>query len=184
MLIKGLLTTLFTSLSLAGCAHVISDAMLQEVDREIAFQKLGEEASRFEGTSVLLGGVIVETTAQKNGTLLEIYQTKIDRFGHPFNVDLSLGRFLAFYDGFLDGAIYRPGRKVTLVGRVEGQRSKPLGKVDYSYPYLLIREIYLFKEPERDNLGLYPWGYQPYWYGGWHDPYWSSYHRYHRRGLR
>lgn len=64
--------------------------------------------------------------------------------GRPKDVDDSDGRFLALYDGYLDTAIYTRGREVAVAGDIRGKKVLPLGQIDYTYPFIFIKEIHLF----------------------------------------
>jgi outer membrane lipoprotein len=169
--------SLLTVIFLAGCAHIISRETLKEVDRGITFEQLVKDPMKYNGKTVLLGGVIVKTENRKDGTLLELYQTDLDGYGQPVNPDDSEGRFLAMDKRFLDGEIYREGRRVTLAGVVSGIQVVKLGEIDYSCPYIDIKEIYLWKE-QRIEYGPRYRGYRdPYWMWGypwhpWYYPYW------------
>jgi len=92
-----------------GCAHVISKEIRSAVDEEITFGELRRDPTAYRGKTVLFGGVIVRSLIEKEGTLLELYQTRVNREGKPIDLDRSEGRFLAFYEGFLDNEIYRNG---------------------------------------------------------------------------
>jgi outer membrane lipoprotein len=174
-MIAGILLMAF---SLAGCAHIISQETLKEVDREISFEQLIRDPMKFNGKTVLLGGVIVKTENRKDGTLLELYQTNLDSYGQPINADHSEGRFLAMDKRFLDSEIYRAGRKVTVAGVVTGVEVIKLGEIDYSCPYIVTKEIYLWKEQPPDRyVPRYRDYWDPYWGWGypwyrWYSPYW------------
>jgi len=160
---------------ISGCAHVISEDILREVNTETAFAELQKAPQDYQGKMVLLGGIVVKTVNKKDGTLLEMYQTELDRYGMPINIDFSLGRFLVYYKGFLDGEIYRNGRKVTIVGIVQGEEVIRLGEIDYPCPYLVVKEIHLWREEQPYAYAPYPfglWGPWPChpWYQ-WRDPY-------------
>jgi outer membrane lipoprotein len=176
---KILLVIILLTLT-TGCAHVISKEVRREVDPGVTFEMLRRDPSAFRGKVVLLGGVIVSAVNEKDGTLLELYQTRMDGMGTPIDVDRSSGRFLALYKGFLDGEIYRKGRRMTIAGVAEGEKVKRLGDIDYRYPYLVVKEIHLWKEePVRRYDPFYdPWG--PRWWGPWGpwgpwDPWWGPY---------
>ena len=172
---------------LSGCVHAVSRNVLQEVDREITFSALLNDPIAYKGRVVLLGGVIVSTINKQEGTLLEVYETRLDREGRPTDIDRSEGRFLALYEGFLDSEIYAAGRQVTIAGTVQGEKIQPLGEVEYRYPYLLVKEIHLWKEEkpvqhEPYAWGLwydpwYPWG--PWGFWGWHSWYYPRYYPRH-----
>ncbi|MFO7602019.1 MAG: Slp family lipoprotein [Candidatus Desulfacyla sp.] len=167
----GVLMVITSVVSGLGCAHVISKDALKEVNRDIPFAQLLKDPMSYQGQMVLLGGVIVRTTYDQAGTLLEIYQTEMDWEEKPVNIDVSEGRFLALYKGFLDSEIYKEGRKVTIAGVVTGVRTSKLGEIDYHYPSLLIREIHLWKKEIKETCDpylWYPWGM----WGTWYYPYW------------
>jgi outer membrane lipoprotein len=178
---KRLFISLLVLSLLSGCAHTISRGALKEVDTKITFAALLKDPSAYAGKVVLLGGVIVNTINKEEGTLLEIYQTALDREGTPVNTDVSEGRFLALYPGFLDNEIYRPGRKVTLTGTVLGAKVQQLGEIKYQYPYLVVKELHLMKVEKYAEYPQYDvsfWG--GWWYPwGWGYPYGWGYHGYH-----
>jgi outer membrane lipoprotein len=162
----------------SGCATVISKDVLREVNRDISFGDLRKDPTEYIGEMVLLGGVIVKVTYKEDGTLLEIYQTAIDDQEEPVHLDVSQGRFLARYKGFLESGIYGKGRKVTIAGTVEGVRVLKIGGLDYHYPYLFIKEIHLWEKEQKvyEPYPWYPmgrrgpwgpWGYPYYGYGPW-----------------
>lgn len=162
----------------SGCAHVISQDILQEVNTEITFTELRKAPEDYQGKVVLLGGVIVKTVSKKEGSLLEIYQTELDRRGRPINTDVSQGRFLALYEGLLDSEIYRRGRKVTIVGVVKGKEVIRLGEIDYLCAYLVVKEIHLWEEETPRAYAPYPWGFRdPWWWYPWYrcDYCWTPY---------
>ncbi|MBW1797335.1 MAG: Slp family lipoprotein, partial [Deltaproteobacteria bacterium] len=157
--------------------------VLEEVNRDITFAELRKNPEAYEGKVIILGGVIVKSLNKKNGTLLEIYQTEMESGGMPIHPDVSGGRFLALYEGFLDSEIYRAGRKVTIAGSVRGKKVKKLGQVDYQYPYLIIKEMHLWEEDkwrrhEPYPYPLYPWGFWDPWRRySWH-PFYGPYRSY------
>jgi outer membrane lipoprotein len=164
-IMKRLLFFGITLVFVSGCVHAISRGVLKEVDREITFAALIKDPNAYQGRVVLLGGVIVKTVNKQEGTLLEIYQTSLNREGKPTDTDRSEGRFLALYQGFLDSEIYKQGRKVTIAGTVQGERVQLLGEIEYRYPYLIINELHLWVEEEPVQYEPYPW--YP-WYDPWH----------------
>lgn len=160
----------------SGCAHVISEDVLKEVNAGINFAELLKNPLAYQGEMVLLGGVIVKVIYKQERTLLQIYQTEMDCEERPVNLDVSGGRFLAEYKGFLDREIYRKGREVTVAGKIKGVKVMRLGEIDYHYPYILIKEIHLWKEIQPQIYDPYPWypiGPWGMWgpWGPWYYPY-------------
>jgi outer membrane lipoprotein len=182
---KKIFMLLIVLVFLSGCTHAISRGVRKEVDKEITFSALIKDPNAYQGKVVLQGGVIVNTINKEEGTLLEIYQTRLDSEGRPTNTDRSEGRFLALYEGYLDSEIYKKGRQVAVAGAVQGEKVQLLGEIEYHYPYLLVKEIHLWKKEEPVVYEPYPWGvwyYDPWGPWGWYHPWWyhRHYHRHHR----
>lgn len=143
---KRLFLILF-ALSLSGCAHVISQELRQKVDKELTPISLFKEPDVYKGRIVMLGGIIISSINTEEGTYIEVLQIPLDYRGRPEDRDLSHGRFIIFYEGYLDTAIYTRGREITVAGEVIGKRVRPLGEIQYSYPLIKATELHLFKPP-------------------------------------
>lgn len=174
---KGFLIIAGVFLFLSACAHVISKDTLQQANMELTFSELQKAPEEQKGKTVVFGGIVVGLVNKKEGSLLEVYQTAMDQQGKPVNLDSSAGRFLALYQGLLESEIYRKGRKVTLAGIVQGERVMKLGEIDYRYPYILIKEIHLWREEKPARNEPYPWGSWDPWCYPWY-PWPHPCHRY------
>ena len=82
----------------------------------------------------------------REGTRLAILQYPTGSRDRPLTDRLSGGRFLLLAPGYLETAVYRPGRAITVVGEVRGQQVLPLDDTTYRYPLLVPRELYLWRE--------------------------------------
>ena len=142
---KKLLALLSIVTILSGCAHVISKGLREKVAPGITFKEVKEDPDAYQGKIVLWGGVIVKSENLKEGTLLEIRQVSLNRWGVLRDRDISEGRFLALYPHFLDSAIYGEGREVTVAGKIQGKEVRLLGEIEYTYPLLLVKEIHLWE---------------------------------------
>jgi outer membrane lipoprotein len=169
-------------LTLSGCIHVISDESRNLVDPSISFGNLRQAPDSFAGKYVMFGGFIAGVKNAKDLSELEVVQANLDGSGYPDITDhYSGGRFLATTPAFLDPMVYRKERGVTIVGEVKGTKVMPLGKIEYTYPVVLIREIRVFTKAELlRNFYDYPPGYyyDPFWYPYpfWrYYPYWGRY---------
>jgi outer membrane lipoprotein len=135
-------------LLLAGCTHVISRGVLQEVDTSVSFVQLSKDPTAYIGKTVLLGGDVIEAKNFTDKTLVVVLQRPLGSRGEPGAGDVSEGRFIIQAPGFLDPAIYSPGRKLTVAGMVVGKEVRPLGEIEYTYPVIEKRELYLWPEEE------------------------------------
>jgi outer membrane lipoprotein len=166
-----------------GCA-VISQDIKSQADVLITFKQVSQNPEVYKGKTVVWGGEIIETTNQKNGTtLIEVFQRPLGWKDDPKLSAASEGRFLIRSDKYLDPYIYSKGRKITVGGEILGEVIKPLGKMDYHYPLVLSKQIYLWDESNYYNVYPYPYYYDPWWaypYWGW--PSWRFYyHGHHHR---
>jgi len=152
----------------AGCAPVISEQSMQLVDRTLSFDTIKKNPDQYIGRYVLVGGKIASVSNSKQAGQLEIVQFRLDSDNMPVESHQSGGRFLAMHNGFLDPLIYKPGRLVTIVGEVKGQRTMPLDRIEYDYPVIAIREVHLWS-PE--YVRPYPYPYDPYYPEYWWRPY-------------
>jgi len=160
-----------------GCSSVISEHVRKQVDKNLTFETVLQNPDANKGKMVIWGGVIVKTKNLKNGTQIEVLQTYSDRNGAPINNDISKGRFLGLYDGYLDSEIYKKGREVTVAGVVDGKKTLAIGETDYVYPVISIKEVHLWEKGINaytyPNYGMYPryrgrWSYWRYPYWGWY----------------
>ena len=134
-------------LALLGCFAVFPKETLRECDVDVSLPQLTLHPERYKGRKVLLGGVILATRHLKGETVIEVLQKPFNWRNAPRNVDQSEGRFLVVSAGFLDGAIYRRGRMITVVGEVLGIRSQILGEIAYRYPLISMDKLVLWDKP-------------------------------------
>ena len=128
----------------AGCAAVISQESLKTVDQDIGFEQVSENPDAYRGKVVLLGGEIIKTENVPDKTVIIVLQRSLGYNKKPDSEGESKGRFIVSTPGFLDPAIYRPRREVTVVGSVMGKEVRPLGELEYTYPIIERKELYIW----------------------------------------
>jgi outer membrane lipoprotein len=171
---------------LSGCAHVISKDLRTKSDPSLTLTQVRQNPEAFKGKWVVWGGEIVETVNQKDDTTqIEVFQKPLGWRGEPKDTISSEGRFLILTDQYLDPYIFRRGKKITVAGEILGNKIKPLGEMDYRYPIVSSKQIYLWPEYYYQP---YPYTYYDPWWGypyGWGYPYWGGfgfgvyYHHHH-----
>ena len=142
------LSILILVLFLTGCAHVISREARKFAATDIPFQWIAQNPERYKGVLVIWGGEIIETLNVKEGTHIIVLPKPLGYSETPIMEANSGGRFLVLYKGFLDPANYKKGEIVTVAGMIEGEMILPLHEIEYSYPYLMVQELYLWKPDE------------------------------------
>jgi outer membrane lipoprotein len=178
------LFTLFWTLAFfAGCAPI--SRQLRERAEPLSFAEVSKNPEAYKGKIVIWGGEIIQTTNQKDGTsLIEVLQRPLDWEEEPKGTTASGGRFLALVERFLDPYLYRKGKEITVAGEIIGEKTQLLGQMEYRYPFLLSKQIYLWRNyhyyyyppPYYPYYPYYPrWYYDPWyddpWYGDWDYPY-------------
>ncbi|MBP1711981.1 MAG: outer membrane protein slp precursor [Deltaproteobacteria bacterium] len=138
-LMMGLLLALF------ACAPTFSRQSLDQVETNISFQVLLQDPEQYRDRVVMFGGEIIQTRTEANETWVEVLQKPLDWQNRPQDADVSYGRFFVQFSGFLDPAIYAPGRKITVIGEVQGKRVERIKDLDYSYPVVSSRESHLWQ---------------------------------------
>lgn len=125
--------------------------------------QLAQNPQLYKGKLFILGGAIVSVTLTEAGSLIEVLYIPVDSAGHLKQWQPTAERYLAFFPkelGVLDPVLYRFGRMVTLAGEYTDARPGRIGEMEYTFPYFVIRQIYLWKEgeTERDLPGRFSIG--------------------------
>jgi len=168
--------------AVSGCYYPISQQLRQEARKDLTFPEVLRDPAAYTGSIVLWGGSIIETVPLSAGSEILVLQTPLDYTEMPESTQYSQGRFIAKSPVFLDPEIYRRGRKVTLAGEIIGKETRPLGKSEYTYPVVAIKQVHLW-ERRRTYVRPYPyydwywgpgWGWRWGWYGP--GPYWDDWY--------
>ena len=139
--------------------HVISEQVRLEVDQTLDYRTLAADPQAQAGRVVLLGGTIVQTTPRAGETEIEVVQKELKSTGEPRLTDASGGRFLVVVDRFLDPAIYKTDRDLTVAGTVQGAAVRRIGETDYRYPVIAAKELHLWRQLMPPPVPVYPYGY-------------------------
>ena len=141
----------------SGCVsgpEVVPEGFKAQIDSSLTFSKIMEEPARHQGAVVLLGGEVLSAKRLNKGTRLEILQLPLDGSEEPaVDRTTSQGRFLAIESSFLDPATLPPNTRVTLVGEVTTATRAKLDEMDYQYPTLTIKHLYIWPEAEYNQAG-------------------------------
>lgn len=157
---------LFLTVLLAACATTPVPEAVREAPASAVTPAEARKGPVPVGTQVRWGGTIAKVENRKDATWLEIVERNLDKNGKPQDADSSSGRFLAYVDGFLEPTVYTTGRKITVVGTLQANRSGTIGEFPYVFPVVKVTEHYLWpREPERVYSPSPP---SPYWYDPWY----------------
>jgi outer membrane lipoprotein len=152
---------------LAACATRAPDAIREPPPEDLSLAEVSRNPEAYQGRRVRWGGMVAAVENRPNETWIDVVARPLDGSGRPRAGDTSLGRFAARVQGFLDPAIYRQGREITVAGAVEGAVTRLIGQ--YPYRYVMVdADTTRLWEPEPRAYYRDPY-YDPYY-----DPFWRS----------
>jgi outer membrane lipoprotein len=152
------------TLALCGCSGGMSRQVRDEAVELERFAQLSENPSDYKGNTVILGGEIIETRNQPEGTTILFLQRRLGWGRVPWKGSESEGRFMVRFGDFRDPALYTAGRLVTVAGRVVGAETELVDQAPYSYVLLEGREIRIWRDDELDDYRDYYDSYYPPFY--------------------
>ena len=129
-----------------ACGSVISKDLRQTADLSLHFGTVVGNPTAYTGQVVLWAGTILEATNLPEATRLIILHFPRGSRDRPLTHRGTGGRFIVLAPGYLETAVYRAGRAITVVGEIRDQQELPLGDTTYRYPVLEPRELYLWQE--------------------------------------
>jgi outer membrane lipoprotein len=129
-----------------ACSAAFDPDIRSQVDPTLSYSALAASPASYVGHVVLLGGTIVEATNLATLTRVILLQYPVGRGDRPRTDQPSGGRFLLRVPGYLETAVYRPGRAISVIGEVVGQADLPLGETTYAYPVLVPKALHLWPE--------------------------------------
>lgn len=159
---------IFLLIFISGCATatVISPDLRAKVDSSLTFREVQQNPNQHKGKFVLWGGEILQTLPQKDGTILiEVLEWPLGWRGEPQRTVTFRGKFLVFVKEHLYLLLYKRGEKVTVAGEIQGEilgeEGKSLTDITYRYPFLLSKQIYLWKDYPQYSTPYDPRRYDP-----------------------
>jgi outer membrane lipoprotein len=163
MKLKDLLVCVVIGLVLmGGCASSpmeIPETLQSQIDPTLTFSQVIQHPGSYQGKTLVLGGEVLSAKRLEEGTRLEVLQLPLDDSQRPIVTRTdSEGRFIAMETAFLDPAMFPPNTQVTIVGEVTGTVVAKLDEMDYQFPTVVIKHLYVWKEPslaQKGNSG--PW---------------------------
>ena len=156
----------------AGCS-VMSPALNQAALSNVSFPELLAHTRQYIGQTVVLGGYVVKVDNQKTLTRLVVVQAPLGIGQEPKSKDLSQGRMVVDYKGFLDPEVYAKDRKITVGGIVAG--GSGVDTPTESFPYVRIEATEIHLWPEKTPYVYDPY-WDPWWWGGPYPYYWRGYY--------
>ena len=167
---------LILGLLLTACATT-PPAIRHAPPGDLQLGEARDDVSAHRGTPVRWGGTIVSVENKDNETWIEVLELRLSRAGEPKRYSSSAGRFLIRVSRFLDPVLYTKGREITVIGILEGDAERSIGKQPYSFPVVKADEHYLWAPYH--HYGYYPRYHYGYRYGHGYYPHHGFHFRFH-----
>lgn len=108
--------------------------------------EVGQSERNYVDTSVVWGGVILESENLADSTRLVMLAYPLDRYQAPRLNQEALGRFVVVISGYLETADYAPDRRLTMTGKVQSVELGKVGAAEYRYPIVSASEHHLWPQ--------------------------------------
>ncbi len=175
---SSILILVFVSLFFLSCAPVLRKDIMKAAIRDVPLSEVKKNPDIYMGKLFVFGGIIVNTKATAEGSLIEALYVPVDSRGYLKSVGTLQTRFLALFpkkSGLLDPMIFKRNREITLAGEFAGIREGKIDEMQYGFPFFMVKELHLWEQRE-----YYPYYYYyepyPYWWGyPWWGPWWRPY---------
>lgn len=109
------------------------------------------ESTDPQGTAVLWGGIIINSSNLEEGTLIEVLAYPLDSAQRPQTDRSPHGRFLVFEERYLETVDYAQGRLLTVAGTITETRTGKVGEASYTYPLVKAEGLHLWPENGRTS---------------------------------
>jgi outer membrane lipoprotein len=163
-------------LLVGGCASNPASSISSAVVDDVALVQVQHDTERYTDSIVRWGGIITEVDNKADRTWVLMVARALVDDEKPIADGASDGRFIASFQGFIDPLVYKPGRPLTVVGRVEGSTVRAIGEYEYRFPIIEVRDSHLWSEPSKTRVYYPP---PPFWY--YDMPYYYPYPYRHPR---
>lgn len=101
-----------------------------------------------QANEVRLGGIIASVTNLKDKTRIEVVNMPINRAGKPNLNSEPAGRYVGYYNGYLESMAFSQGRLVTLLGVSDGEEKSKVDEYDMTFRVMNIKGFHLWRIEE------------------------------------
>lgn len=165
---------------LTACQSSIPIEIREPVPDAVTMEQARDPNQHAQGKPVRWGGKIIKVENKADESWIEIVAKELEDSGRPSDEDASQGRFLARAAGFIDPAIYKADREITVYGVLEPSVERKIGERPYTYPVIRVARYYLWEEYAPSRYYYDPWYpnyfydrfYYPWGYRRFYRPYW------------
>lgn len=101
-----------------------------------------------QNNEIRLGGIIANVTNLKDKTRIEVVNMPINNSGKPNLNSEPAGRYVGYYNGYLESMAFSEGRLVTLLGVSDGEEQGKVDDFEMSFRIMDIKGFHLWRIEE------------------------------------
>jgi len=137
-----LMMTVIALLSACAVTPPFKEESLAGINRSLTPTQAVRDETRNE--QVLWGGVIIDAKNMHDHTDFTVLSFPLNKSQQPDTDKKPGDRFIARYNGYLETMVYEPGRRLTLIGTLQGVEDGKVGDAPYRFPVLKVNKLYLW----------------------------------------
>ena len=137
---------LYLSCFLLGACTSLPQAMKDARVVDIPYAQVTQNIDSYKDVPVRWGGVIINVENQENFSLVQVLFYPLNYFGRPKLDGPRGGLFVFKSTEFLDPVVYVQGKKITVVGTLNGSIERTVGNKVIQVPLLLSTDTHLWSE--------------------------------------
>ncbi|MFC1234868.1 Slp family lipoprotein [Vibrio sp. DW001] len=145
---------MFRTISILICSALISacsslpDSLSTTNENVLTDYQQWVDAPVDQENEVRLGGIIANVTNLENQTRIEVVNMPINSVGKPSLHSEPTGRYVGYYNGYLESMSFAKGRLVTLLGVSDGEEQGKVDDFDMTFKVMNIKGFHLWRIEE------------------------------------
>ena len=112
--------------------------------KDIPYAEVNGKVNHSSNVPVRLGGIIVDVVNEESFSLVQVLFHPLNYFGRPQLYKPAEGRFFIKSTEFFDPLVYTNNTEITVVGTLNGDIERKIGKRIIQIPLILSKNIYLW----------------------------------------
>jgi outer membrane lipoprotein len=136
---------------------------------DITYSQASQNIDRHRNVPVRWGGIIIDVENEEDFSLIQVLFYPLNYSGRPQLNDPHGGRFVIKSTEFLDPVVYAIDKEISVVGVLDGDIQRTVGKKIIRVPLIQSKAVHLW--PKRQNNYYGYGGYGPYHYGYYGYPF-------------
>ena len=140
---------------------------------DITYSQASQNIESHRNVPVRWGGIIIDVENEEDFSLIQVLSYPLNFSGRPQLDDSHGGRFVIKSAEFLDPMVYAKDNQISVVGTLDGDIQRTVGKKIIQVPLIQSMGIHLWPKRQNNHYGFGPHHYYsyPFFRGGYYYPY-------------